>query len=36
MLALNWWEEGGIGGLIVAVLWAAVEWLKSKRNQAKK
>lgn len=27
-------EDGGLGALIVAIVWLLVEWWKSRKNQA--
>jgi len=32
MFVLNGWEDGGIGALIVALLWAVVHWLESRKK----
>lgn len=33
LISLNGWEDAGIGGLIVAILAAIVEWLRLKGKQ---
>jgi hypothetical protein len=31
-MVLNGWEDGGIGALIIALLWAFVHWLESRKG----
>jgi hypothetical protein len=34
MPILNGWEDGSLGALIVAVAWAIVHWLESKKSNS--
>jgi hypothetical protein len=31
-MALNGWEDGSIGGLIVAIVWIVVHWLQARQT----
>lgn len=31
-MVLNQWEDGGIGALLVAILWAIVHWFESRKK----
>lgn len=36
MVALNPAEDGGIGALIVAIVWIVVEWIKKRKKNGEK